>query len=113
MMKTMTLMNLSAIALAMTLALPSSAAAAGNRPFRGEAVLAAAVAAPVEKVVEGVTWRCEADKCLGAADHWSTLDSHMKECRKVASVLGELASYRSRGRSLSAKQVGHCNRAIS
>jgi hypothetical protein len=94
--------------LAAALAMP--AIAAGSRPFYGEAVLATPIGEPMETTLDGVTWRCEGDKCVGTADYWSSLDSHMKECRKVAAALGTLSSYTSRGRTMTSRNIGSCNR---
>jgi hypothetical protein len=88
----------------------SAASLAGAPPFSGEATLAKAVAAPSEHVVDGVTWKCEGDKCQGRAERRSTLDSQIKECRKVAAVLGELTAYTSRGREMTKGSVETCNR---
>ncbi len=38
------------------------------------------------------------------------LDSLMKECRKVSTALGPLASYNSRGRVMTERNVAACNR---
>jgi hypothetical protein len=89
----------------------ATAGATGTRPFHGEASLATPLAAAKQLTLEGVTWACDGSKCIGTANTWSTLDSHMKECRKVSSALGPLTSYRSRGRTLSAQQVATCNRS--
>jgi hypothetical protein len=96
-----------------TAALCVSGAAMAGGPFSGMATLATPVAAPSETQVDGVTWHCEADKCTGQADNRSTLDSHMKECRKVAAALGELTSYKSRGREMTQSSVKSCNRAAT
>jgi hypothetical protein len=85
--------------------------ASGPQYFRGEAKLAAAVAAAKDVTVDGVNWHCEGDTCVGEAKNRSTLDSQMKECRKVAAELGTLASYRSRGRDMSSGSVEQCNKA--
>src|SRR5262245_56248892 len=86
-------------ALVMAAALPQVAAAA-NKPFKGEVTLVTAVAAPVDHEINGVKWHCEGDTCIGTADSHSTLDSFTKECRKVATVLGPIKRYASRGREL-------------
>jgi hypothetical protein len=86
---------------------------AGAPPFAGEATLAKALAAPSEVQVDGVTWKCEADKCQGRAERRSTLDSQIKECRKVAEALGELKEYSSRGRPMTKGSVDACNRLAS
>jgi len=101
------------LALLLSIGIAGPTMAAGARPFYGEAVLATPVSAPKETTLDGVTWRCEQDKCIGTADLWSTLDSHMRECRKVAAALGTLMSYQSRGRSMSSRNVSSCNRSVS
>ena len=91
----------------------ASSAMAGAPPFSGQATLAKAVAAPAEMQIDGVTWKCEADKCQGRAERRSTLDSQIKECRKVAESLGELTSYTSRGRAMTKGSIETCNRLAS
>jgi hypothetical protein len=44
------------------------AAAAANGPYRAEATLATPVQSATEKDIDGVTWRCEGDKCFGKAE---------------------------------------------
>jgi hypothetical protein len=88
----------------------SAGSMAAAPPFAGEATLAKAVAAPSEVQVDGVTWRCEGAKCVGRAERRSTLDSQVKECRKVAAALGELTAYTSRGREMTKGSVSTCNR---
>jgi hypothetical protein len=88
----------------------SAGSMAGAPPFSGEATLAKAIAAPSEVQVDGVTWRCQGDKCQGRAERRSTLDSQIKECRKVAAALGELTAYTSRGREMTKGSVETCNR---
>jgi hypothetical protein len=93
------------------LALSACAGAWAAAPsFSGDAVLAKPVAAASDQVVDGVTWHCEAAKCAGKAERRSTLDSQMKECRRVAEALGELVEYSSRGRPMSKSAVETCNK---
>lgn len=96
--------------LAAILLCASAGSMAAAPPFSGEATLAKAVAAPSEHTIDGVTWRCEGTKCSGRADRRSTLDSQVKECRKVAAALGELTAYTSRGREMTKGSVDTCNR---
>ena len=99
------------VGVAAVLAMCASAVSmAAAPPFSGEAKLAKAVSAPAEFQVDGVTWRCDGDKCVGRAERRSTLDSQIKECRKVAAALGELAAYTSRGREMTKGSVETCNR---
>ena len=101
---------IAAIAAATALA-GGAALAAPNSPFRGEATLASP--ASKEAVVSGVTWKCDGGTCQAFAERHSTLDSQVKECRKVAAALGPLASYKSRGREMSPGNLNVCNRAAA
>jgi hypothetical protein len=85
--------------------------ASGPQYFHGEAKLASAVSAAKDVSIDGVDWHCEGDKCVGEAKSRSTLDSQMKECRKVAAELGALSGYKSRGRDMSTGSVEQCNKA--
>jgi hypothetical protein len=88
----------------------ASASWAAGTAFSGDAVLAKAVDAPTDTVVDGVSWHCDGSKCAGKAERRSTIDSQMKECRRVAATLGALAEYSSRGRPMSKSAVETCNR---
>lgn len=78
--------------------------------FRAEATLAGA-ATKTEATISGAKWTCESDRCVGVGDR-RTLDSFLKECRKVAKELGALSSYSSRGRTMSKSQLASCNKAV-
>jgi hypothetical protein len=88
----------------------SGSAFAASQGYTGTAVLAAAVAAPVEVVVEGVTWRCEGDQCTGRAERRSSLNGFIKDCRKVAEAVGPLVSYTGKGRTATKGEISTCNR---
>jgi hypothetical protein len=90
---------------------PAAGAASAAGPYQAEATLATAVQSATDKNVDGVTWRCEGDKCVGKAERRDSLDSYMKECRKVAAALGKLTRFYSRGREMSARDLNNCNRA--
>jgi hypothetical protein len=96
-------------AMVLTMAIPQMAGAAG-KPFRAEATLATAVSSAVDHEIDGVKWRCEGEKCVGTAESRSSLDSLVRECRKVSAVVGQLKSYSSRGRDLAGNAVSPCNR---
>ena len=49
-------------------AMVPAAAAAAAGPYQAEATLATAVQSATDKDVDGVTWRCEGDKCVGKAE---------------------------------------------
>ena len=97
-----------AMGLGTSAVVPTAAAAEGS--YHAQATLATAVQSPTEKQVDDVTWRCEGDRCTGTADRHSSLDSYMKECRKVAAGLGKLTRFYSRGREMSASDLKNCNR---
>jgi hypothetical protein len=88
----------------------SGGAFAAGQGYTGTAVLASPVAAPAELVVDGVTWRCEADKCVGRAETRSSLNSFIKDCRKVAEAVGPLVAYTGKGRTATKGEVSTCNR---
>lgn len=101
-----------ALGLGMSAVVPAAGAAASG-PFQAEATLATAVPSATDKDVDGVSWHCEGDKCVGKAERRNSLDSYMKECRKVAAALGKLTRYSSRGREMSASDLANCNRAAA
>ena len=100
------------IATAATAAFVSGAAMAAPAPFNGKATLANPGSAR-EALVEGVTWTCAGADCTGIAERYSSLDSRMKECRKVAAALGPLASYERRGLAMSKGDLNVCNKAAA
>ena len=102
-----------AMGLAVSALAPAASAASSAGPYYAEASLATAAAAATDKEVDGVKWTCEGDKCVGKAERRSSLDSYMKECRKVAANLGKLTRFFSRGREMSARDLDNCNRAAS
>ncbi|MBI1196440.1 MAG: hypothetical protein GC203_01100 [Phenylobacterium sp.] len=88
----------------------SGAALAQTAGYRGEATLATPGAAPREAVIAGVTWRCDGDECAGSAVRKGNLDGLVRECRKVAAVVGPISRYKSGPRELSDSQLRACNR---
>ena len=91
-------------------AMSVTSAAMGANAFSGQVKLGNAVATPAEVVVEGVTWRCEGDTCTGWAERRTSLNSFIKDCRKVAEAVGPLAAYSGRGRDATKSEVATCNR---
>ena len=92
-----------------TLAMSNLVSAAAPA-YTAQAVLVTPVSTASETEVAGVTWRCEGDQCEGKGDRRGSLDSYMKECRKVAEALGELSAYSSRGRAMSKRDIQNCNK---
>jgi hypothetical protein len=101
-----------AMGLGMSAIVPMTGSAAPGS-YQAEATLATAVQSATDKDVDGVTWHCEGDRCVGKAERRNSLDSYMKECRKVAGVLGKLTRFYSRGREMSSSDLQNCNRAAS
>jgi hypothetical protein len=88
-------------------AIGATSAHAGET-FRREAQRAQALAANLETAVGAVEWSCAAGRCVGLGP--KTLDSLMKECRKVSVVVGPLTSYQRAGRALTPREMATCNR---
>jgi hypothetical protein len=80
--------------------------------FHAEARLASAAGAPATATISDAAWRCDADACVGEAAHRG-LDNPVRECRKVAAVLGPLAAYETRGLKLDAGDLKACNVAAA
>jgi hypothetical protein len=91
-----------------TLAMSTLVSAAAPA-YVAQATLVTPVSSPSETDVAGVTWHCEGDQCEAKGER-RTMDSYMKECRKVAEALGELSSYTSRGRTFSKRDIQTCNK---
>lgn len=77
--------------------------------FRGEAKLQAPAPASVSQSIAGADWRCDGAACVGVAAHRANLDGLVRECKKVAAVLGPVAAYRSNGRDADSGQLRACN----
>lgn len=90
--------------------LASGAAYAQTPEYSGEARLVSPATAPQEAQIDGVAWRCDGEDCAGSAKRHATLDGLVRQCKKVVAVIGPVASYKSRGRELTASQIRACNR---
>jgi hypothetical protein len=99
-----------ASAVAMCTLAMSNLVSAAAPAYIAQATLVTPVSAPSEIEISGVKWHCENDQCEGKGDRRGSLDSYMKECRKVAEALGELSSYTSRGRTMSKRDIQNCNK---
>ena len=98
-------------AVAAAAALLGSAAYAAPPAFRGEATLATPAQGEKTVKISGVDWRCAGPDCVGEGARRSSIESIMKECRKVAAELGPLAAYQSRGRAMTKGNLAACNQA--
>lgn len=103
-------MRMLAMAVAICTLAMSNLVSASAPAYNAQATLVTPVAAPSETEIAGVTWHCEADQCSGKGKRQGSMDSYMKECRKVAEALGELSSYTSRGRTMSKRDIQNCNK---
>jgi hypothetical protein len=75
-----------------------------------EASLVRAVPAATDTEIDGVNWRCTADKCVGASAGRRASGSRVDECKRLAAAVGKLASFSSRGKELSKRDLDACNR---
>jgi len=87
-----------------------TALAGPSAPYRGEATLAAGATASRTETIAGATWTCDGAACVGVAPRKANLDAPVRECKKVAAVLGPVTAYRSGARELSESQLRACNK---
>lgn len=83
----------------------------GSVDFNARATLASASGAPQEATINGVSWRCDGGQCRGVGERVANADNIVRECKRVAAVIGPVASYQNRGRDLTDGQLKACNRA--
>lgn len=69
------------------------------------ASLASPLASPKREIVDGVLWRCEGDRCVGAVDG----SRPVRVCGRVANKFGEIARYTSPEGELAAEELARCN----
>lgn len=79
--------------------------------YEAAASLERAVPATTDTEIDGVNWRCSGDKCVGTPVGRKSPGSGMAECRKMAAALGRVASFSSRGKELSKRDLDSCNRS--
>jgi hypothetical protein len=92
--------------LSVTFAAPFAVAKDANL---GEATLATPVSQPSETLINGVNWRCEANRCA-ATKRLQGAGSFIKQCKLVAIAVGPIVAFNDGGRSATASQVSTCNR---
>jgi hypothetical protein len=78
--------------------------------YQAEASLQRAVPASTDTEIDGVNWRCTGDKCVGTPVGGPPAGSRVDECKKLAAAVGKLASFSSRGKELSKRDLDNCNR---
>jgi hypothetical protein len=81
---------------------PAQAASAGY-----SAKLSAALAAPKQKVVNGVVWSCTGDSCAGPVDGARAVNT----CVQVVKSFGKVSSFAGPKGELSAEDLQRCNAA--
>jgi hypothetical protein len=96
-----------AVGASMTTFVPAMAQAPA---YTGEARLVTPAVSPMSQTIAGVDWRCEGEQCQGTAARKGNLDGVVRECKRVAAVIGPVASYRSGGRALTDGQIRACNK---
>ena len=79
--------------------------------YQAAASLERGLPATTDTEIDGVNWRCTGDKCVGTPVGGKSPGSGMAECRKMAAALGRVASFSSRGKELSKKDLDNCNRS--
>jgi len=85
--------------------------AGGHEHAAGEEHDEDAMPATTDTEIDGVNWRCTGDKCVGTPVGRKAPGSRMDECRKVAAALGRVASFASRGKELTKRDLDTCNRS--
>lgn len=85
-------------------------AQAGAAEYQAEALLTRALPASTTTEIDGVNWLCTGDKCVGTPVGRKSPGSRIDECRKLASALGKLSSFSSRGKELTKRDLENCNR---
>ena len=84
----------------------SSAHAATNGGYY-HAELAAPLAEPRQEILNGVVWNCEGTSCTGATKSGSRA---VIVCGRLASKLGEIASFADAKGELDAESLARCNK---
>ena len=80
--------------------------------YQAAASLERALPGATDTEIDGINWHCTGDKCVGTmVGRRSVTGSRMEECRKVAAVIGRLASFSSRGKELTKRDLDTCNRS--
>lgn len=82
----------------------------GAAGYQAEALLTRALPGPTDTEIDGVSWRCTGDKCVGTPVGRKPPGSRMEECKKLAAALGKLSSFSSRGKELTPRDLDSCNR---
>jgi hypothetical protein len=81
-------------------------------PFHAEAKLAGPAATATATIADA-SWSCQGDTCVGQADRRGSLDGPVRECKKVAAVLGPVAAYTTQGLKLQDGDLKVCNTAAA
>jgi hypothetical protein len=90
------------------LALGPAATHAADDPT--EAALERALPATTDTEIDGLNWHCTGDKCVGTPVGGRRSGARLEDCRKLASAIGKVASFASRGKEMSKRDLDSCNR---
>jgi hypothetical protein len=84
----------------------------GAADYQAAASLERALPGGTDTEIDGVNWHCTGVKCVGTmVGRRSVTGSRIEECRKVAAAIGRLASFSSRGKDLTKRDLDNCNRS--
>ena len=84
----------------------------GAADYQAAASLERALPGATDTEIDGINWHCTGDKCVGTmVGRRSVTGSRIEECRKVAAAIGRLASFSSRGKDLTKRDLDNCNRS--
>jgi hypothetical protein len=80
--------------------------------YQAAAALVRALPGGSDTEIDGINWHCTGDKCVARlVGRRSVTGSRMEECRKVAAAIGRLASFSSRGKEFTQRDLDICNRS--
>ena len=80
--------------------------------YQAAASLERALPGATDTEIDGINWHCTGDKCVGTlVSRRSVTSSRLEECRKLAATIGRLASFSSRGKELTKRDLDNCNRS--
>jgi len=78
--------------------------------IRAEALLERALPATTDTEIDGLSWRCTGDKCVATPVAGRKTGSGLDQCKKLAATMGKVASFASRGKEISKRDLDNCNR---
>ncbi len=77
------------------------------------AVLIGKAPSPMEAVIDGRIWRCDAANCVALANDSASSQSIGRECHRAAVWLGQFSAYQTGKRSLTDAELSECNARVT